>query len=80
MNKPILSKSTFIKGLQCDKSLYLYNHHYNWQDQVSEMQQSIFDCGHNLGSLAQQLFPNEIDESLPNPKAYDKAINDKIEL
>ena len=27
-----LSKSTFIRGLQCEKSLYLYKHHYKLKD------------------------------------------------
>ena len=27
-----LSKSTFIRGLQCEKSLYLYKHHYRLKD------------------------------------------------
>ncbi len=38
--KAILSKSTFIKDLQCDKNLYLYKHHYNWKDKPSEIQRA----------------------------------------
>jgi Domain of unknown function(DUF2779)/Domain of unknown function DUF83 len=72
--KAILSKSTFIKGLQCDKHLYLYKHHYNWQDKISEMQQSVFNRGHKVGALAQTLFPNGIDASPSSPRAYAKAI------
>ena len=30
-----LSKSTFMRGLQCIKSLYLYKHHYDLQDETS---------------------------------------------
>ena len=55
--KHLLSKSSFIKGLQCDKQLYLYKYHYDWMDEVSEGQQLIFDRGHEVGVLAQQLFP-----------------------
>lgn len=29
-----LSKSTFIRGLQCEKSLYLYKHHYKLKDPI----------------------------------------------
>ena len=64
-NKPILSKSAFIKGFRCDKSLYLHKQYYNWQDQVSEQQQSVFDRGHRVGSLAQSMFPGGIDASYP---------------
>ncbi|MCB9210931.1 MAG: DUF2779 domain-containing protein [Ignavibacteriales bacterium] len=76
--KSVLSKSTFIKGLQCDKHLYLYKHHYNWQDKVSEMQQSVFNRGHKVGALAQTLFPNGVDASPSSPRAYSKAIDDTI--
>jgi Domain of unknown function(DUF2779) len=78
--KAILSKSTFIKGLHCDKHLYLYKQHYNWQDKISEMQQSVFDRGHNVGALAQTLFPNGVDASPSNPRAYAKAIEHTSEL
>ncbi|MCB9219861.1 MAG: DUF2779 domain-containing protein [Ignavibacteriales bacterium] len=79
-DKAILSKSTFLKGLQCDKHLYLYKHHYNWQDKVSEQQQAIFDRGHNVGHLAQQLFPDGADSSPSNPRAYSQALDYTIEL
>lgn len=72
--KSILSKSTFLKGLQCDKHLYLYKHHYNWQDPISEMQQAVFNRGHSVGRLAQTLFPNGIDASPSSPRAYAKAV------
>jgi len=74
MTKAILSKSTFLKGLQCDKHLYLYKHHYNWQDKISEMQQSVFNRGHKVGFLAQTLFPNGVDASPSSPRAYVKAL------
>ena len=35
MVKYQLSKSTFIRGLQCEKSLYLYKKHYNLKDPTS---------------------------------------------
>lgn len=79
-SKAILSKSTFIKGLQCVKQLYLYKHHYNWQDQISDMQQSVFDRGHRVGALAQTLFPKGIDASPSSPRAYAKAIEHTKEL
>ena len=79
-SKAILSKSTFIKGLQCEKHLYLYKHHYNWQDKISEMQQSVFNRGHKVGALAQTLFPNGVDASPSSPRAYAKAVQHTKEL
>ena len=58
-----LSKSTFLRGLKCEKSLYLYKHHYDTKDDVSNAQQAIFDQGNEAGILAQQLFPNGVDVS-----------------
>jgi hypothetical protein len=45
MEKPVLSKSTFIRGLQCEKSLYLYKHNYNLRDGISSQLQAIFNQG-----------------------------------
>lgn len=60
-----LSKSTFIRGLQCEKSLYLYKHFFNLKDPVLAAQKAIFDQGTKIGLLAQQLFPRGVDAS-PN--------------
>jgi hypothetical protein len=61
-----LSKSTFIRGLQCEKSLYLYKHHYSLKDPTPPSLQSVFDQGTNIGLLAQELFPNGADASPEN--------------
>ena len=61
-----LSKSTFIRGLQCEKSLYLYKHHYNLKDPSPTSLQEVFDQGTNIGLLAQQLFPDGLDASPEN--------------
>ena len=66
MPKYKLSKSTFIRGLQCEKSLYLYKHHYNLKDPISPSLQITFDQGDKIGVLAQKLFPNGIDVSPDN--------------
>jgi len=67
--KAILSKSTFIRGLQCEKSLYLYKHNYNLRDDISQQLQAIFNQGTNVGILAQDLFPDGVDAS---PSSYFK--------
>jgi hypothetical protein len=69
MKKAILSKSTFIRGLQCEKSLYLYKHNYKLRDAASPQLQAIFNQGTNVGILAQELFPNGVDAS---PSSYYK--------
>ena len=51
-----LSKSTFLRGLKCEKSLYLYKHHYDTKDDVSNTQQAILIKGTKAGILAQR-FP-----------------------
>ena len=63
MKKHTLSKSTFIRGLQCEKSLYLYKHHYNLKDSISPQLQAIFNQGNRVGELAQELFPGGVDAS-----------------
>ena len=52
-----LSKSLYLRGKQCSKSLYLYKHHRSLRDEASPSQQAIFDKGTDVGTLAQQLFP-----------------------
>ena len=69
MSKSRLSKSTFIRGLQCEKSLYLYKHHYKLKDPTPSSLQAVFDQGTNIGLLAQELFPNGVDAS---PESYFK--------
>jgi hypothetical protein len=66
MNRYRLSKSTFIRGLQCEKSLYFYKHHYRLKDPTPTSLQAVFDQGTNIGILAQELFPNGADASPEN--------------
>jgi hypothetical protein len=63
MGKALLSKSTFLKGLQCEKQLYLYKKNYNLKDPVSSQTQAIFDQGTEVGLMAQELFPGGVDAS-----------------
>ena len=60
--KSILSKTTFIYGTICPKLLWLYKNKYNLRS-VSGNTQKKFDAGHNIGNLAQKIFPNGIDAS-----------------
>ena len=61
MEKHILSKSTFIRGAQCVKSLYLNKKRGFLRDRLSDAQRAIFNRGTDVGLLAQQLFPGGTD-------------------
>ncbi|MCZ7602375.1 MAG: DUF2779 domain-containing protein [Melioribacteraceae bacterium] len=76
----ILSKSTFLKGLQCDKHLYLYKNNKELLDPLSEMQQAIFSRGTDVGKIAQKLFPNGIDASPNSPMNFGKSIEQTEQL
>jgi hypothetical protein len=65
--KPVLSKSTFIKGLQCRKALYLYKNRYFLRDPLSPEQRAKFARGINVGIYARELFPGGVDAS---PKTH----------
>lgn len=61
MEKHLLSKSTFLRGLQCSKSLYLYKNFIQLRDQPSSEQKAIFNRGNKVGLLAQRFFPGGVD-------------------
>ncbi|HOX77175.1 MAG TPA: DUF2779 domain-containing protein [Bacteroidales bacterium] len=71
---PTLSKSTFLRGSQCRKSLYLHFNRPELKDPISPMQQAIFSQGHEVGKLAQQLFPGGTDAGLYVPDRYTQSI------
>lgn len=52
----LLSKSQFLRGLQCRKSLWLYRNSPELRTPPDESQQAIFDAGTDIGLLARKLF------------------------
>jgi hypothetical protein len=74
MAKHVLSKSTFIRGLQCHKSLYLNKYHQDVKDPLSFEQQQKFKRGHSVGDLAQKLFPGGVMAREENIFSVDKAL------
>lgn len=56
-----LSKSQYIRGLQCHKSLWLYKNRPELRDEADKAQESLFNTGYNVGELAKQLFPNGVE-------------------
>lgn len=73
-----LSKSSFIRGRQCLKSLYLYKNRYFLRDPISYDQQLKFRRGHHIGVLAQKLFPGGINLSPRHPSQQRKAAEDTL--
>lgn len=73
MESYILSKSTYIRGLQCLKSLYLNKHRPYLRDKMSEEQLAKFARGHSVGKIAQQLFPGGIEVPRPSPSSAEKT-------
>ena len=74
MQKHILSKSTFIKGLQCEKALYLSKFHRELRDELSSQKEAIFSQGNKVGQLSQQLFPGGIDCTPESVFDFQKAV------
>ncbi len=72
--KPFLSKSTFIRGLQCEKSLYLHKKRPFLRDRLSAEQLAKFTRGHRVGVYAQELFPGGIDLGAKSPFQMGAAI------
>lgn len=76
MESYILSKSTYIRGLQCLKSLYLNKHRPYLRDKLSEEQLARFARGHSVGKLARDLFPGGVE--IPRPSASSAKKTEKL--
>ena len=80
MERHILSKSTFIRGNQCLKSLYLHKKRPFLRDKLSPEQLAKFKRGTRLGVLARQLFPGGIDLTPRSPSQYQKRVLETAEI
>jgi hypothetical protein len=69
-----ISKSSYIRGMKCQKSLWLHFFQPEDRDEISESQQNIYDTGHNVGLLAQQRYPEGIDASRGEPGKVSEAV------
>jgi hypothetical protein len=56
-----ISKSQFLKGLQCLKALYLHKYHPELMDEISESQETLFQSGQEVGLVARGLFPDGLE-------------------
>lgn len=70
----LLSKTSFIKGLQCHKALYLYRNHYQLKDDIPKERQAVFNRGHEVGYLAWKLFPGGVDASPKKISGFSESV------
>jgi len=56
-----ISKSQYLKGIQCKKALWFYRHRPDLMPEPSPSQQHLFDTGHEVGELAKTYFKNGIE-------------------
>jgi hypothetical protein len=59
--KPQLSKSQYIKGLQCPKALWFYRFRKGLKPEIDAATQARFDTGNEIGLLAQRYFSNGVE-------------------
>ena len=75
----ILSKSTYIKGLQCEKALYMTKKHPYLRDKLSIEQRAKFQRGTDVGILAQQYFPDGVNMTPNSPSQFPKRVKETME-
>ncbi len=56
-----LSKSLFMRGLQCPKSLYFDRYHPDLRDGIPDSRQREFQSGTDIGILARGMYPGGVD-------------------
>ena len=75
----MLSKSQYVRGLQCHKSLWLYKNRPDLIEKPDAQQESLFKTGNTVGDLACQLFPGGVEIEF-NPKDFDGMIQQTAEF
>lgn len=66
----LLSKSTFMNGVQCPLRLYLHKFRPELRNPEDEGQEAIYATGTNVGLLAQGVFPGGVDVTPPDAYSY----------
>ena len=74
----ILSNSTYIKGEQCEKALFLFKNRPFLRDKLSMEQRAKFKRGTDVGLLAQQLFPGGINMTPSSPSQFGKKATETL--
>ena len=68
-----ISKTAYLKFEQCQKAFYFYKKHPYLRDKISIDKQLTFKRGHEVGDLAQNIFPGGFDVS-KNSKNSSEAL------
>jgi len=76
----ILSKSTFMYGVQCPLRLYLHKFKPELRNPEDEAQKAIFATGTNVGQIAQGFIPGGIDVSPPDTYSFHISVAKTKEL
>lgn len=76
LEKHILSKSTFMRGCQCIKSLWMHKYTPELKDDMDLAQQNIFAQGTSVGEIARELFPGGVDASPVDAFHYQQSVID----
>lgn len=81
-----LSKSKFVSGIQCDKKLWFDFYRKDLKLPTDDQTQAVFDLGHRIGILAQEMFPHGKDATpenyfnlKPSIENTKKWISEKVE-
>jgi hypothetical protein len=74
-----LSKSRFVSGAQCGKKLYFDLFRKDLKPIATEQQQKLFDSGHEVGALAQLVFPGGMVASPEHYPDFSKSLADTRE-
>ena len=56
-----LSKSQYLRGLQCHKALWLYRHKHELMAPIDANREALFATGHEVGELAKARFPGGVE-------------------
>ena len=75
----ILSKSTYIKGLQCEKALYMTKKHPYLRDRLSIEKRAKFQRGTDVGILAQEYFPGGVNMAPNAPSQFPRRVKETME-
>jgi hypothetical protein len=70
----VLSKSSYMRGRQCPKALFLVKHRRELLPAVDPARQMIFDTGTDVGRLAWQRYPGGVDLSAQDHRDHGPAI------
>lgn len=70
----LITKSQFLKGIQCLKSLYLHKYQPELIPEVDESQKTLFQSGKEVGLIARGLFPGGV-EIIFDPENFSKQLD-----